>query len=171
MPTKKILISGTRLTYKIITPDIKRKQNKIFYNFWNIGLVLVTLINWLLKPKCMLIHIFLKFSLLYENTIWFFYFWETWPYAWKQNIFYVLTKKKDILIPDLYLYSIKIQTNIDQNAVKYLRKITDFFEINFEFFFLGLAPARPMWLGWTQQAPAGPVTRLTFKRKRATARM
>jgi hypothetical protein len=30
------------------------------------------------------------------------------------------------LIPDLYLYSIKIQTNIDQNAVKYLRKITDF---------------------------------------------
>jgi len=27
-----------------------------------------------------------------------------------------------ILIPDLYLYSIKIQTNIDQNAVKYTRK-------------------------------------------------
>jgi len=84
-----------------------------------------------------------------------FYFWETWPYAWKQNIFYVLTKKKDILIPDLYLYSIKIQTNIDQNAVKYLRKITDFFEISFEIFVLGLGPARPMWLGWTQQAPAG----------------
>jgi len=35
----------------------------------------------------------------------------------------------------LYLYSIKIQTNIDQNAVKYLRKITDFFENIFDFFF------------------------------------
>jgi len=30
------------------------------------------------------------------------------------------------LIQDLYLYSIKIQTNINQNTVKYLRKITDF---------------------------------------------
>jgi hypothetical protein len=40
----------------------------------------------------------LKFSLLYENTIWIFYiyFWETYPYAWKQKIFFlffnVLTK-------------------------------------------------------------------------------
>jgi hypothetical protein len=58
-----------------------------------------------------------------------------------------LTKKKkeDILIPDLYLYSIKIQTNIDQNTVKYLQKITDFFEINFEeiFFWAGLDLAGP----------------------------
>jgi hypothetical protein len=35
----------------------------------------------------------------------------------------------------LYLYSIKIQSNIDQNEVKNLRKITDFFEIIFEIFF------------------------------------
>jgi len=41
--------------------------------------------------------------------------------------FLILFLMKTIyLIPDLYLYSIKIQTNIDQNAVKYLRKITDF---------------------------------------------
>jgi len=40
-------------------------------------------------------------------------------------LFYFLMKTR-YLIPDLYLYSIKIQTNIDQNAVKYLRKITDF---------------------------------------------
>jgi hypothetical protein len=54
----------------------------------------------------------------------------------------------------LYLYSIKIQTNIDQNAVKNLWKITDFFEIIFEFFFLagpkpahvaGLDAASPAW--------------------------
>jgi len=35
-------------------------------------------------------------------------------------------RKHGILILDLYLYSIKIQTNIDQNAVKYLRKSTNF---------------------------------------------
>jgi len=40
----------------------------------------------------------------------------------------------------MYLYSIKIQTNIDQNEVKNLRKITDFFEIIFEeIFFSGWA--------------------------------
>jgi hypothetical protein len=37
----------------------------------------------------------------------------------------------------VYFYSIKIQTTIDPNEVKNLRKITDFFEIIFEeiFFF------------------------------------
>jgi hypothetical protein len=56
------------------------------------------------------------------------------------------------LIPDLYLYSIKIQTNIDQNAVKYLRKITDFLKRIFLkcFYFFGLGPTRPAWLGWAQ---------------------
>jgi hypothetical protein len=33
-------------------------------------------------------------------------------------------KKPGILIPDLYLYNIKIHTNIDQNTVKYFEKIT-----------------------------------------------
>jgi hypothetical protein len=43
----------------------------------------------------------------------------------------------------VYLYSIKIQTNIDQNKVTNLQKITDFFEIIFEenFFRAGLDPA------------------------------
>ena len=50
-----------------------------------------------------------------------------WSYAWKQNIFFLKTwQKPGILIPDLYLYSIKIQSDIDQNAVIDLRKITDF---------------------------------------------
>jgi hypothetical protein len=66
-------------------------------------------------------------------------------------------------MPDLYLYSIKIQTDIDQNAVKTLqKKITYFFKILFEEFF---------FLGWTQQAWSGHwpklVTRLAFKCKRA----
>jgi hypothetical protein len=43
----------------------------------------------------------------------------------------------------VYLYNIKIQTNINQNKVKNLRKITYFFEIIFEenFFQAGLDPA------------------------------
>jgi hypothetical protein len=48
---------------------------------------------------------------------------------------------------NMHLYSIKIQTNIDQNAVKYLWKIIDFFEIIFEEFIFGLGLARPIWLG------------------------
>jgi hypothetical protein len=40
---------------------------------------------------------------------------------------------------NLYLYSIKIQTDIDQNAVKnFTKKITYFFEILFENFFFRL---------------------------------
>jgi hypothetical protein len=85
--------------------------------------------------------------LLFENTIWIF-FRETWPYAWKQNIiFFMFWQKPDILIPNLYLYSIKIQTNIDQNTVKYLRKITYFFEIFFEEIFF--------WRGWAHPGPYG----------------
>jgi hypothetical protein len=57
----------------------------------------------------------------------------------------------------LYLYSIKIQTNIDQNTVKYFGKITDL-----NFFLLG--PARPMGAGLDPQAWLGhwtkPVTRI-----------
>ena len=88
---------------------------------------------------------FLKFYCLkiqYE-----FFFRETWPYAWKQNIFFMFWQKPDVLIPNLYLYSIKIQTNIDQNTVKYLRKITYFFEIFFE--------ENLFWRGWAQPGPYG----------------
>ena len=121
---KRILISGIRLTYKVITPDIKRKQNNFFWKFWNIGLVIVTLINWLLKPKCVLIHI-LNFYFLYIYIyiyiyIWKYnmiYFWETWSYAWKQIILFIylfmFCQKPGILTPNFYLYSIKIQTDVD----------------------------------------------------------
>jgi hypothetical protein len=35
-------------------------------------------------------------------------------------------RKPGILITDLYICIIKIQTNIDQNAVNFFQKITDF---------------------------------------------
>jgi hypothetical protein len=116
---KRILISGIRLTYKVVTPDIKRKQNNFFWNFWNIGLVLVTLINWLLKPKCVLIRIFIFYFLyiyIYENTIWFIF--ERLGRMHENKIFYFIYLfmfcwKPGILTPNLYLYSIKIQTDVD----------------------------------------------------------
>jgi len=44
-----------------------------------------------------------------------------------KTIFFVMFwQKPGISIPNLYFYSIKIQTNIDQNTVKYLQKITAF---------------------------------------------
>jgi len=80
-----------------------------------------------------------------------------WPYAWKQNIFFnkyfFCWRKPGILIPDLYIYSIKIQTDIDQNTVIKLQKNHKFFEIIFEeflFFYLLL-----FFLGWTQLGPRG----------------
>jgi len=69
-----------------------------------------------------------------------------------------------ILIPDLYLYIIKIQTNINQNAVKKFLENHRFFKGFFFWNCFWLGPARPMWRGWTQQAWLGhwpkPVTRL-----------
>ena len=39
-----------------------------------------------------------------------------------KHFFFMSGRKRGILISDLYLYSIKIQTNIDQSAVKNIRK-------------------------------------------------
>jgi len=152
----------------------------------NIGLVLVTLINWLLKPKCVLIHIFEfyfciyiyiyththththTYIYIYESMI---YFWETWPYAWKQNFlifFYVLPKNGYFNTKFVSLH----YKNTNRCWLKYSRKISrksQIFEIFYMYvyiyiyiyicvyiFFLG--PARPMWragpshptqVGWT----------------------
>jgi hypothetical protein len=48
--------------YKFVIPDTKIKQNKIFVVFEILANVLLTLINWLLKPKCMLKHCFLVYE-------------------------------------------------------------------------------------------------------------
>ena len=66
---------------------------------------------------------FLKFSLLLRDLV---------VCMKTKYIFFMSRRKRGILISDLYLYSIKIQTDIDQNTVKTLQKITDFFEILFE---------------------------------------
>ena len=58
------LISGIYFTYKFVIPDIKTKQNKFFVVFEILANALLTLINWLLKPKCMLKHCFF---FLYEK--------------------------------------------------------------------------------------------------------
>jgi len=77
-------------------------------------------------------HIFEIFFVIWKYNMiyyYYYYYWETWLYAWK--FFLMFWQKLGILILDVYLYTIKIQTNINQNEVKNLRKITDFFEIIF----------------------------------------
>jgi len=76
--------------------------------------------------------------------IFFFSFLVTWPYAWN-NFFFL--RKLSILISDLYLYGMKIQTNIKQNLVeKYARK-SQIFEKNLKFV-LDLAKPSSVILGW-----------------------
>jgi len=80
---------------------------------------------------------------MHENKTFYFLFFY----------FLMSLRKPGILILDLYLYNIKIQTGIDQNAVKKFAKNHIFKKIIFEELnFFGLGPARPIWLGWTQQA-------------------
>jgi len=74
--------------------------------------------------------------------------------------------KNRYLIPDLYLYNIKIQINIDQNTIKYLWKIIDVLKEIFFIFRLG--STWHMWLGWTQPPVHGhwpkPVTQTNYAR-------
>jgi hypothetical protein len=84
------------------------------------------------------------------------------------NFVFVLTKTR-YLIPDLYLYSIKIKTNIDQNAIKYLQKNHRFLKrIFLKFIFsgwahpahvAGLDPASPAWSLAQASDPSKPCTR------------
>jgi len=51
-------------------------------------------------------------------------------------------QKLGILIPDLYIYNIKIQIDIDQNAVKNIRENHKFLKKKFRIFFrAGPSPA------------------------------
>jgi len=112
----------------------------------------VTLINWLLKSKCML-NIFWIFPLMYEDTI-FILFLRDFAVCTKTKhfIFIFFLWKPGILIPDLYLYSIKKQTNIDQNAVKYTRKSQKVF---WKYFLNLLLFFYLFFLGWVQLGPCG----------------
>jgi len=124
------------------------------WNFWNIDLVLVTLINWLLKPKFMLIHIF-EFVFVFKYDF-YFYFWETWPYAWKKIYFFfnVLTKTG-------YFNTrfVSLQYN---NTNQYWSKCSKLFLENHRFFwynwflkfwkFFNWAGLGPTILGWVGAA-------------------
>jgi len=81
------LILGIHLTYTFVILDIKRKNNNFFWNFLNISLVLVTLINWLLRQKMHAKTYFLEFFCMKIRCDFVFYLWETLLYAWKQNFY------------------------------------------------------------------------------------
>jgi hypothetical protein len=150
------------LTYKVVTLDIKRKQNNFFLKFFKYWPNSRDFNKLVIKAKMHANTYFWNFLFLYSNTIWFiiiiiierlgrmhenktFYFFI---FYFLFFIFYMFWRKPGILIPDLYLYNIKIQINIDQNAVKYLQKITSFWKKKlknfFIIFFSKLGPTRPI---------------------------
>ena len=96
----------------------------------------------------MLIPIFFEF-LLYENMIWFFL--ETWPYAWRQNIFF-LTKTRYFNIGFISLQ----YKNTNQYWSKYNKKYTGKSQIFWKQFFIfwaGPDPAHPFWAGPALPSP------------------
>jgi len=134
--------------------------------FWNIGQVLMTLINWLLKLKCML-NFFFFWSFLccmkIQYDLFIFCFLETWSYAWKQRhvSFFMFWWKPGILIPDLYFYGIKIQPDINQNDVEKCTGKSQIFPkwfLNFFYFFklIWVGPGLPIliWANYTGWASA-----------------
>jgi len=104
----------------------------------------VTLINWLLKPKCMLKHFFFEvFFVVWKYDVIFSLRDLAVCMKTKTFFFSKFWRKPGILIPDLYLYGIKIQTNIKQNSItKYTGKSQIFPKIFF-WKFLELGQTRP----------------------------
>jgi len=111
-----------------------------------------------------MLKLFVFEILLFENTIWFIYlfFERDLAVCMKTKYIYIyfffFWRRPGILLSDLYLYNIKIQTNIDQSAVKNFRKSQMFFlkkrlffeiilkKILFIFiFWAGLDLASPAW--------------------------
>jgi hypothetical protein len=119
----------------------------------------VTLINWLLKPKCMLIHIFKIFFVIWKYNMIFYFIFERLSRMHENNFFLMFWRKLAILIPDVYLYSIKIQTNIYWS--KWSKKFAEnhrFFWNNFwNFFFFGLDLAGLTGLLAQASDPAGQI--------------
>jgi len=71
-----------------------------------------------------------------------------------KNIF---LKKPGILIPDLYLYDIKIQIDINQNGIENYAGKSQFLQKYIFFFKMELGRTRPNYVSW---ACIGPATRL-----------
>jgi len=76
----------------------------------------------------MLIPIFLNFCCM---KIWYDFFWETWPYAWKQNIFLCLTKTRYF---NTGFVSLQYK-NTNQYWSKYSKKYTGKSKIFWKYFF------------------------------------
>jgi hypothetical protein len=58
--------------------------------YWNIGQILMDLINWLLNPKMHAKIFFFCFRMKILNDMIFLYFWEIWLYAkHKKNSFFI----------------------------------------------------------------------------------
>jgi len=129
-----------------------------FLKYWP---VLVTLINWLLNPKCMLKLFFLwrynmiffleRLGCMHENKTFFFC--------------YVLTKTRYFNTRFIFL-QYKNTNQYWSKCSKIFAENHRFFKIIFEkkfFFFFFLGRARPIWLGWTQPPiwldPTKPCTR------------
>jgi hypothetical protein len=122
-------------TYKFLIPDINRKQNIIFFGFlkyWSSS------------------HDFNKLVIKAKMHAKILFFFEVFFVVWKYDVIFSLRdlavhmktktffekkkfwRKPCILIPDLYLYGIKIQTNIKENSVtKYMGKSQIFPKIYF----------------------------------------
>jgi hypothetical protein len=93
----------------------------------------------------MLIHIFEIFFVIWKyNMIFFNYFWETWPYAWKQNIFfYVLPKTRYFNTGFVFLQYKNTNQYWSKCSRKIRGEITNFLKIFF-WIFLGWAGPGPV---------------------------
>jgi len=150
------LISGIRFTYKFVILDTKTKQHKIFVVFEILANVLLTLINWLLKPKCMLKPLFFWCM---KNTIWFFSF-ETLGRMHK-NIFFLffnffafleVLMKTGYFNTEIVFLWCKIQIDINKNDVeKYTGKFVTFWNKHLKFFKMGRV--KPKYMGWPKPGP------------------
>jgi len=103
----------------------------------------------------MLIPIFLNFCCM---KIWYDFVFRDLVVFMKTKYFFMFWRKPGILILDLYLYSIKIQTNIDQNVVKNTRGNHKYFKNIFLIFFGWAGPSPPI-LGWAGPALPGLVNK------------
>jgi hypothetical protein len=112
------LISGLRFTYKFVIPDIKTKQNITFiFIFWNIGQSSHDFNKSVIKAKmhAKIIYIFF-WSFLYCIKIQYdFLALRDLAVCMKTKVFFL---NRVFLIPDLYFYDIKIQTNLSLNDIK-----------------------------------------------------
>ena len=94
----------------------------------------------------MLIHIFWNFLCCMKIQYDFLFLRDLALCMKTKHFFFMSGRKRGILISDLYLYSIKIQTDIDQNAVKNFTKKSQIFLKYF---------LKNCFWGWAQPGPCG----------------